>query len=82
MHSSSIDESNRLYKRLHSLILLVQEFMRNNSNDNQSVMTFLDKFKRTTSSYLSANPESTFKARMIIRRHYLYVDNSYIFNIN
>lgn len=60
MHSNSIDESNLIYSRLHSLILVLVEFKRDNISDLKQIMTCVNRFKQITKEFINEDPAKTF----------------------
>lgn len=80
MHDS-LDAKSQAYERLHSLVVLLIDFKRQNVSDHKPVLAFLNKMMEQVSGYLNADPNLTYQAKMIIRKHYIFIDSSFIFNV-
>jgi hypothetical protein len=74
MHSSSIQESNEVYSRLHCLILILMDFKKDRASDSRGFLTFINKFKSMTKQFIKEEPEKAFQAKLLIRRDYKKID--------
>ena len=82
MYSSSLEQSNKAYRKLQGLIMVMMEFKKEKLTDRDSLVAFVRRFRVHTKKFLKDDPAKTFQAKMAIRRQYQHEDQAYPLHTN